>query len=362
MSHIYRELESTEEICTSGIINVYNEWDPVEEILVGSPLYARIPGEDESFTAVQRAAKDLLFCAPGPFPQQIIDETEEDIGLFIEELEKLNIKVRRPSPIKPNSTFKTGDWESDPFFCYCPRDVLLAFADTIIETPNVFRSRYFETFAYRDIMMDYLDKGGKWISAPKPRLLDSTYQEGTDRQLALRNTEPVFDAANVLRAGEDLFYLVSDSGNELGAKWLQNTLGNQFRVHLCHNLYSSVHIDSTLSLLRPGLVLVNPARVTEANLPSPLKKWEQLIAPPMIEYKYSAHEPFSSPWLGMNLLMLRPDLAVVDKHQAPLIQLLEKNGINVIPLLLRHGRTLGGGFHCITLDVRRKGKLENYFS
>ena len=63
----------------------------------------------------------------------------------------------------------------------------------------------------------------------------------------------------------------------------------------------------------------------------------------------------------MNLLMLAPDLAVVDKHQLPLIKMLETNGINVLPLTLRHGRTLGGGFHCITLDVRRKGKLESYF-
>lgn len=34
----------------------------------------------------------------------------------------------------------------------------------------------------------------------------------------LGETEPVFDAANVLRAGRDLYYLVSGSGNELGAR------------------------------------------------------------------------------------------------------------------------------------------------
>jgi N-dimethylarginine dimethylaminohydrolase len=108
--------------------------------------------------------------------------------------------------------------------------------------------------------------------------------------------------------------------------------------------------------------LVNPSRVTDEILPIPLKKWERLVAPEMIEKKYSDFGTISTKWLGMNLLMLRPDLAVVDKDQTPLIQLLEKNGIEVLPLLLRHGKVLGGGFHCITLDVRRKGKLEDYFS
>lgn len=227
-------------------------------------------------------------------------------------------------------------------------------------TPNVFRSRYFETVGYKSILLDYMNSGSKWIAAPKPRLLDSTYNESDRSKSALGNLEPVFDAANILRAGKDIIYLISDSGNELGCRWLQTILGEQYRVHPCHNLYSSMHIDSTICLLRPGLALVNPSRVNEKNLPNPLKNWDLLICPEMVEYKYSDLGAFSTRWLGMNLLMLAPDLAVVDKHQLPLINLLEKNGIATIPLALRHGRTLGGGFHCITLDVRRKGKLEDY--
>jgi N-dimethylarginine dimethylaminohydrolase len=44
-----------------------------------------------------------------------------------------------------------------------------------------------------------------------------------------------------------------------------------------------------------------------------------------------------------------------------LIKLLEKNGLDVLPLKLRHSRMMGGGFHCVTLDIRRKGTLERYF-
>ena len=61
------------------MVHVYNEWDPLEEIIVGSPLHAQIPSKDLSFAAVQNSAKDLLFCNPGAFSEKIVDETEEDI-------------------------------------------------------------------------------------------------------------------------------------------------------------------------------------------------------------------------------------------------------------------------------------------
>ena len=36
-------------------------------------------------------------------------------------------------------------------------------------------------------------------------------------------------------------------------------------------------------------------------------------------------------------------------------------GLAVIPLKLRQPKMLGGGFHCITLDVPRRGTLQRYF-
>jgi N-dimethylarginine dimethylaminohydrolase len=62
----------------------------------------------------------------------------------------------------------------------------------------------------------------------------------------------------------------------------------------------------------------------------------------------------------MNLLMVDVDLAVVDAGHPALLSMLERAGVTVVPLRLRHARTLGGGFHCVTLDVRRDGALEDY--
>jgi hypothetical protein len=52
---------------------------------------------------------------------------------------------------------------------------------------------------------------------------------------------------------------------------------------------------------------------------------------------------------------VQPGTVIVDRSQLDLILLLENTyRLNVIPMQLRHSRTLGGGFHCTTLDIIRK--------
>jgi N-dimethylarginine dimethylaminohydrolase len=54
------------------------------------------------------------------------------------------------------------------------------------------------------------------------------------------------------------------------------------------------------------------------------------------------------------MLVVDPYTVIVDKHQSKLISILESNNFTVVPLELRHSRTLGGGFHCVTLDLVRQ--------
>ena len=61
----------------------------------------------------------------------------------------------------------------------------------------------------------------------------------------------------------------------------------------------------------------------------------------------------ASEWIGLNLLSINPNLAIVDKKQKQLIEKLNQHKIETIPLELRHDRLLAGGFHCVTLDLVR---------
>ena len=202
------------------------------------------------------------------------------------------------------------------------------------------------------------------MSAPKPMLLDSLFDVNMDKPIP-RDDEPAFDAANILRFGKDLIYLVSATGNEMGGQWLQSALGSDFRVHFFKDVYYGSHIDSTLVALRPGLVLANPSRVNNDTLPGILKQWKVIYSPPMEKMdRFDAEylsKSIASDWIDMNIFSVSPNLAVVDSDQSALIKLLEREGVEVLPLKLQHSKMLGGGFHCVTLDVRRKGTLERYF-
>jgi N-dimethylarginine dimethylaminohydrolase len=341
-----------------------NEWDQLEEVIVGNPLHARFPTPDRSTQLAEFPDRLLAEIPRGPFPQQVIEETEEDLNEFVKILEGLDITVKRPKTWPHEAKFSTIHWESEGYYNYCPRDIMLVIGDHIIETPNVIRSRAQETFSYRTLLMDYMKSGAKWYSAPKPMLLDSLFDVDLDKPTP-RNDEPAFDAANILRFGQDLIYLVSSTGNELGGHWLQAILGGNFRVHFLKDLYYGSHIDSTFVALRPGLILCNPSRINDDTLPEILKQWKVIYSPPMENTdRYDADylsKSIGSDWIDMNAFSINPNLVVVDRDQTALIKLLERQGLDVIPLKIRHSKILGGGFPCVTLDVRRVGTLQRYF-
>jgi glycine amidinotransferase len=93
------------------------------------------------------------------------------------------------------------------------------------------RSRFFESLAYKDLLLEYFQSGTRWLSAPKPRLLDKVYDDDPKSKIKVRNIEPLFDAANILRVGRDILYLVSCTGNMMGYEWLKRVLGPEYRVH-----------------------------------------------------------------------------------------------------------------------------------
>lgn len=343
-----------------GLVKSWNEWDPLEEVIIGTALDANVPRPDIGQDCIEFSSNDLdRVNRVGAFPYEVIEETEEDLSLFADTLRTLGIIVRRPAPFLHERCFATQEWETTGFYSYCPRDSVLVVGDRLIETPMALRCRYYEATAYRELLQEYFASGARWLSAPKPLLLDDLYCASEAGQLPLKNLEPIFDAANVLRAGRDLLFQISSTGNELGRQWLSSILGDDFRVHPCHNLYNSIHIDSTVALLRPGLALLNPERVNDSNMPGFIKRWDRIWCPPCVDIGYTRHA-YSSVWVGMNVLSINPNLAVVESRQLELIRILERHKIDVLPLTLRHARTLGGGFHCTTLDIRRSGCLEDY--
>jgi N-dimethylarginine dimethylaminohydrolase len=195
------------------------------------------------------------------------------------------------------------------------------------------------------------------VVAPLPESLE-TYNSaaiGNPNVLALHEHEPIFDAANILRCNDDLFYLVSNTGNKKGAEYLQEVVGPTKRVHTIENVYSYIHLDSTIALLREGLMLLNPSRINSVDkLPEVLRNWDIIWAPEPVDIGHYPGYCNASKWVSVNLLSVNPNLVVLEEHQVNLQIELEKHGINCAMLPMRHARTLGGTFHCVTLDLIRQ--------
>lgn len=341
----------------------YNERDQLEEVVIWTAKNARLPilWIDQLNVEYKWIIDQVSIWN---FANKIIDETEEDLEKICLILKELGIVVHRPKEVDHSKYISTWDWTTDTFYSYCPRDSITVIGNTIIEAPMTMRSRFLEQFAYKDILLDCFSQWATWISAPKPQLLDVCYQRPKNQDdIILDECEPIFDAANILRAWKDIFYLHSNTGNLLWGKWLQSILWDGFKVHICENIYSGIHLDSTIALLKPWLVLLNPSRIQEDTIPEKLKKWDKIRCPDMVDTNKTHYRSLSSVWVGMNLLMVNQSLALVDMEQVELIKSLEGNWIQVCPVRLRHSRILGGWLHCISLDIKRKnnGIAEDYF-
>jgi N-dimethylarginine dimethylaminohydrolase len=391
-----------------GKVNSHNEWDPLREIIVGT-------GQGTTAT--------LAWMRPGPVPQDVLvkaralsvkacpkwfyDEVEEDLQGLVDVLQKLGVKVHRPAPFDQDAMYGTPFWTTNSNNVYNTRDLNLVVGNTVVESPSYLASRYYETTALYPIWYGYFQSGFRWIAGPKPALnyeaklpyfRDESERVLTDEDLKhqrltggrleklhkLAEREILFEAANTLRMGKDLLYLVSSSGNVLAAKWLQSVLGDEYRVHTTSAIYRSSHIDSTAMALRPGLVMLNDTRVNQKNCPSLFDKWDKVyfgdVAPTSeseLKFQKEVRDPIgheleamgfqtnlhdmASPWVGMNFLSVNPETVIVDERQTNLMRRMESLKLTVVPVRMRHIYTQGGGIHCATLDTVRESVLESYF-
>jgi scyllo-inosamine-4-phosphate amidinotransferase 1 len=303
------------------MIHSYNEWDTLQEVVVGRADFANWPSTDPVFAKESEKTTWRETPVPsGPVPDWIIDEANEDLDLLASTLEMCGAIVHRPDVI--NFQQRGG------MYNYCPRDRLLIYGDTVVDPAMMYPCRDMESEALQQVIYR----------------ADTVHRMPRDEGMTL-------DAANVLRLDKSMLYLQSASGNQQAYKWLKTKFPD-VPIEVC-NFYSGVHIDSTIVPLREGLVMVNASRVNADNLPKVFKDWETIWVTDVVAQKFYEY-PYASKWIAMNMLVVDPGTVIVDKHQTNLMNMLEIYNFTVIPLELRHSRTLGGGFHCVTLDLIRQ--------
>lgn len=303
------------------MISSFNEWDPLKKIIVGDATHANWPVNDPVFKL--EGEKTLWKDTPvpkGPVPQWIIDEANEDLDQLATTLTKLGVEVERPEPLN----FQTHDG----MYNYCPRDRFIVHGNTVIDPAMMYPCRNMELQCYYNLV----DSAETYLHMP-------------------RNEGMTLDAANVLRLNDKMLFLESASGNRAAYDWLCEQMP-EVDIELC-NFYAGVHIDSTIVALREGLVMLNASRVNFDTVPNVFDGWQKIWVNDVVAQGFHEY-PYASKWIAMNMLVVDPHTVIVDQHQIELIKTLESYKFTVIPLELRHSRTLGGGFHCVTLDTWRE--------
>ena len=372
-------MNETGDSMSKTVVNSWNDFDSLRHVIVGRADFTCIPPTEPATEAKIPEDSDMRDLW-GPRPLHTVEAANRQLDTLTQALESKGVRVDRPTPIQWNQAVTTPDFMTGTMFgCMPPRDVLLTVGKEILLAPMSFRCRYWEYLAYHDLMQRYFDEDPefRWEQAPRPRLTDEAYQVGYFDEITLeerlRRTaaldfvttehEPLFDAADVLRIGKDLFCQHGLTTNRRGMEWLKRHYPDH-RVHAVNfpgDPYP-IHIDATFVPLRPGLVMNNPKR----PLPAEQRKIFEANDWEIIDAAQPANDKppplcYSSVWLSMNVLVVNHQTVIVEASEVHQMDQLDKLQFEVIPMPFRDAYPFGGGMHCATADVFREGKCEDFF-
>lgn len=339
------------------ILDSSTEWGKLREIIVGD--HYRLTESDVNIfrSMFGDGGNRIGFLGAVANPQLVLDETAEDLEVFVSILREFGAMVHRPEVPSRPQIIKTPYWSAPLNHPLMMRDLYLVLGRHLIETSPMVRSRKMERECLTSLFSEYFKRGADWVVVPPSRLLKQNYDEnwmiGDKRNSSedIRNSrhyEIMFDGAQILRFGRDIVFNTASQNHELGFKWLQQYLGDSYKVHSIQ--IGDFHIDGHIIPLRPGTLLVQQG-VDISLLPGELPKWDVIYYEPLSDkpkYRFNGSES-----IGMNVLSLDQETVIVQDIQSDLYRKLEGAGFTPVPCRLRHGVTLGGGFHCLTLDTRR---------
>ena len=385
------------------IVNSWDEWAPLKRTIVGRVKGTQLPAVEPNWQYPANKAGFPLG-SWGMFPEDVVARAQEQQENFVKILQTRGIEIDRVElhPVMLSTIpVSTPDWtQLNMRGISCPRDMFIVMGNEIIETAGSQRSRRDECLNLRPVFQKYFKEDPEflWNSAPKPRLTEKSYVRNfdyninyvwnderkerciTEWQYQLTEEEPLWDGADGARAGRDIFWKCSAVCNRSGLDWVTRHFADRgIRVHPVIFDYRKLkfwkpwHIDCEFTMVRPGLLITNPAApVYNREVIELFKRndWEVIeAAEPSHEYNADISlitggtegGLYGKCWISMNTFALGPNTICVEDHEKAYMEQLDKMGIEVVPVPYEHVVPFGGSLHCTTLDVYRESGLQDYF-
>lgn len=389
-----------------NIINSWDEFQPLEAVVVGSTY------DSSFFNGVKnKKIADVL--------KQIVDETTEDIEFFKAQMKSHNIEVFQATPtelgyksnildyadVNGRIGYKTDNPEyvRDTLIPIHPlqvRDDSIVMGNKIFITDKTFEvagyvKKFKEWFGEENIDAT-LYQGETKFHRTEENFKEQILTSGLDIEfdkltqaekdiLLEQNTLSGFCSPNVTRIGKKCLVDLYQTEDALG--YLQKFYP-QFEYQ---KLMLGGHNDGIFSVLKPGLVIAGPwfkgcehnfkgwdvvyfndSRWDDVREWSKLKeknkgKWwvpgeeENAEFTEFVEYVLPNWTGFVEETIfDLNCLVIDDKNIVVNSNSKQLFEVLEKHGLNPVYCPLRHRFFWDGGWHCLTLDIRRKGIQNDY--
>ena len=406
--------------------NVSNEFGNLNSVLVGRPDGFRLPAPEHEPLLRERNSTGVYNLCGKPYPKKVIDEANASLEELVTKLRQWNPNIeiirsdlsssRNHTPKVGNRGYSTRDVMivvQDTLYL-CPslhQSRQTEAEDCFSHVINNFLERGKKVVDFRTTRYHQLceasDNSLKAKSAEMERqyLLDlheraKTLDECSSKSKFIRNDDttnctgyerlatitssdyfcdklptenvfeiteevPIFDAANILIVNDkQLLYLTSISGNYHGLLTFKEAMKNNHGMEVLpvSNVYSGLHIDSTICILNDEQLLYCAERIDFDSVYGIMRNCGYKNKSGYIPVMYNdmhdvglfaRDQDFASVYIGMNLLSISKDTVVVEEKQTNLIKKLEANGFNCITVSYPHMRSMGGGIHCTTLPLSR---------
>jgi len=328
-----------------SIINSHNSWSQLEEVWLGDVYPA------SWYSHLEPEIRDVF--------QKLTEITQEDLNSIQKTLESFDIKVRRPV-YKDIDNFVYSDGRlMKPSIT--PRDDFVVIGNTLY-TPEY----------------------------PQPQWADALHDYRNDATSQVKpGAGPFVSGANIVRVGRDL---IIDTGYAPGS--YQSVDVSEYTDYRLHIVENGGHLDGCFAILKPGLILANhyfddydrtfpgweiimldnPTYKTAQSCgnfqPYPVqngKFWDTSVG---TNYMFNQHiVDHALDWVGMytetyfelNCLVINESNVIMLAENELIAEDLARRGITVHWVPFRARSFWDGGAHCLTVDIRRRSVMEDFF-
>lgn len=396
----------------SNRVNSWDEFQPLEELIVGT-LYDSSFFDEVANPRIKSALKKIIDQTHEDLDYFKTTMQSHGIKVYQPSMDDLNYKKSIMDYVNPNGELgykrNVGEIEEDGHFLTTgishslipnpplqPRDDAVVMGNKLLLTDPY-------TFATSTLIPTYV----KWFGEENVDLSMLDHNGFTRSDLNIKywlkknNLEETEENIAIARANEKLYGFCSPTLTRIGKTCLVDTwqvpqVVEEFLTEKCpefefKKISIGGHNDSIFSVLKPGVVVAsNDLRGHEHVFEgwkiiwfddpkwTHVKKWSKLRYANQgkwwvpgeednDEFTYFV-EGILSNWTGfveetvfdVNCLVIDDRHVVVNTSNPYLLDNLKLNGIEPIVCPLRHSFFWDGGWHCLTLDTKRKGGQIDY--